>query len=70
MRANGRLLWLLAMVACQRHPWTAGASLVLAGGIPMAWKKPKIVEISLASEINSYASAEIAPAQIAPAKIS
>ena len=36
----------------------------------MAWKKPKIVEISLASEINSYASAEIAPAQITPAKIS
>jgi len=26
----------------------------------MAWKKPKIVEISLALEINSYACAEIA----------
>lgn len=25
----------------------------------MAWKKPKIVEISLALEINSYACAEI-----------
>ncbi|MGK7864144.1 pyrroloquinoline quinone precursor peptide PqqA [Falsiroseomonas sp. E2-1-a4] len=25
----------------------------------MAWKTPKIVEISLAMEINSYASAEI-----------
>jgi coenzyme PQQ precursor peptide PqqA len=29
-------------------------------GHPMAWKKPKIVEISLALEINSYACAEIA----------
>ncbi|MGK7869771.1 pyrroloquinoline quinone precursor peptide PqqA [Falsiroseomonas sp. E2-1-a20] len=26
----------------------------------MAWKTPKIVEISLAMEINSYACAEIA----------
>jgi coenzyme PQQ precursor peptide PqqA len=26
----------------------------------MAWKKPRIVEISLALEINSYACAEIA----------
>lgn len=25
----------------------------------MAWKKPKVVEISLALEINSYACAEI-----------
>ncbi|MBX9728178.1 MAG: pyrroloquinoline quinone precursor peptide PqqA [Sphingopyxis sp.] len=25
----------------------------------MSWKKPKVVEISLALEINSYASAEI-----------
>ncbi|PWS35299.1 pyrroloquinoline quinone precursor peptide PqqA [Falsiroseomonas bella] len=25
----------------------------------MSWKKPKIVEVSLALEINSYASAEI-----------
>jgi len=26
----------------------------------MAWKKPRIVEVSLALEINSYACAEIA----------
>jgi coenzyme PQQ precursor peptide PqqA len=26
---------------------------------PMAWKKPRIVEVSLALEINSYACAEI-----------
>jgi coenzyme PQQ precursor peptide PqqA len=25
----------------------------------MSWKKPKVVEVSLALEINSYASAEI-----------
>jgi len=25
----------------------------------MSWKKPKLVEVSLALEINSYASAEI-----------
>jgi coenzyme PQQ precursor peptide PqqA len=26
---------------------------------PMAWKKPRIVEVSLALEINAYACAEI-----------
>ncbi|WP_211870486.1 pyrroloquinoline quinone precursor peptide PqqA [Neoroseomonas terrae] len=31
----------------------------IGGGSFMAWKKPKIVEISLALEINSYACAEI-----------
>ncbi len=25
----------------------------------MSWKKPKVVEVSLALEINSYASAEL-----------
>ncbi|MCX7932635.1 MAG: pyrroloquinoline quinone precursor peptide PqqA [Rhodovarius sp.] len=29
------------------------------GGNTMAWKTPKIVEVSLALEINSYACAEI-----------
>jgi coenzyme PQQ precursor peptide PqqA len=32
----------------------------IGGEQSMAWKKPKIVEISLALEINSYACAEIA----------
>ncbi|WP_439598019.1 pyrroloquinoline quinone precursor peptide PqqA [Falsiroseomonas sp.] len=27
----------------------------------MAWTKPRIVEISLGCEINSYASAEVSP---------
>jgi coenzyme PQQ precursor peptide PqqA len=31
----------------------------ISGGIVMAWKKPRIVEVSLALEINSYACAEI-----------
>ncbi|MBX9701265.1 MAG: pyrroloquinoline quinone precursor peptide PqqA [Acetobacteraceae bacterium] len=26
---------------------------------PMAWKKPRIVEVSLALEINAYACAEV-----------
>ncbi|MCR0985167.1 pyrroloquinoline quinone precursor peptide PqqA [Roseomonas populi] len=29
------------------------------GGTDMAWKTPKIVEISVAMEINSYACAEV-----------
>ncbi|MBY0331091.1 MAG: pyrroloquinoline quinone precursor peptide PqqA [Acetobacteraceae bacterium] len=29
------------------------------GRTPMAWKKPRIVEVSLALEINAYACAEI-----------
>jgi coenzyme PQQ precursor peptide PqqA len=29
------------------------------GEPPMAWKKPRIVEVSLALEINAYACAEI-----------
>jgi coenzyme PQQ precursor peptide PqqA len=28
------------------------------GNIPMAWKTPKLVEIALGAEINSYACAE------------
>jgi coenzyme PQQ precursor peptide PqqA len=43
--------------------WAAGtASLVLVATRLediMAWKKPRIVEISLALEINGYACAEI-----------
>ncbi|WP_421993125.1 pyrroloquinoline quinone precursor peptide PqqA [Roseococcus sp.] len=30
-----------------------------SGEFVMAWKKPRIVEVSLALEINSYACAEI-----------
>jgi coenzyme PQQ precursor peptide PqqA len=52
----------------------AGASVILAlvlparrgprpthhrkGNMPMAWKSPKVVEIALGAEINSYACAE------------
>jgi coenzyme PQQ precursor peptide PqqA len=32
----------------------------MQGRCSMAWKTPKIVEISLAMEINSYACADIA----------
>jgi coenzyme PQQ precursor peptide PqqA len=31
----------------------------LAGGCAMAWKTPKIVEIALGAEINSYACADL-----------
>ena len=37
----------------------AGAGPVFAEDVTMTWKTPKIVEISLALEINSYACAEI-----------
>ena len=37
----------------------AGAGPAIAEDGTMAWKTPKIVEISLALEINSYACAEI-----------
>ena len=37
----------------------AGARPAHAGRDHMAWKAPKIVEVSLALEINSYACAEI-----------
>jgi coenzyme PQQ precursor peptide PqqA len=37
----------------------AGAPPVPLGGWNMTWKTPKIVEVSLALEINSYACAEI-----------
>jgi coenzyme PQQ precursor peptide PqqA len=30
----------------------------MPGGLPMSWKTPKIVEIALGAEINSYACAE------------
>ena len=38
---------------------TAGAKWQPKGGTSMAWKTPKIVEISVAMEINSYACAEV-----------
>jgi coenzyme PQQ precursor peptide PqqA len=38
---------------------SAGAGPVTLGGWNMNWKTPKIVEVSLALEINSYACAEI-----------
>jgi coenzyme PQQ precursor peptide PqqA len=31
----------------------------LLGGFNMAWKTPKVLEISIGMEINSYACAEI-----------
>jgi coenzyme PQQ precursor peptide PqqA len=31
----------------------------LAGGYVMAWKTPKIIEIALGAEINSYACADL-----------
>ncbi|MCS6892450.1 MAG: pyrroloquinoline quinone precursor peptide PqqA [Rhodovarius sp.] len=44
-----------------RHPLSGPAGMEPApvGGNTMAWKTPKIVEVSLALEINSYACAEI-----------
>lgn len=39
--------------------WAAGAGPVAAEERTMAWKTPKIVEVSLALEINGYACAEI-----------
>ena len=36
-----------------------GVGPVALGGLHMTWKTPKIVEVSLALEINSYACAEI-----------
>lgn len=37
----------------------SGIGPVALGGCNMTWKTPKIVEVSLALEINSYACAEI-----------
>jgi coenzyme PQQ precursor peptide PqqA len=31
----------------------------MAGDTAMAWKTPKIIEIALGAEINSYASADL-----------
>jgi coenzyme PQQ precursor peptide PqqA len=42
-----------------RHVQWVGDPPAPSGGIIMAWKKPRIVEVSLALEINSYACAEI-----------
>jgi coenzyme PQQ precursor peptide PqqA len=33
---------------------------MLTGGMNMAWKKPRITEVCLGLEINSYASADLA----------
>jgi coenzyme PQQ precursor peptide PqqA len=38
-------------------PWRRWAT--PTGGMSMAWKTPKIVEVSVAMEINSYACAEV-----------
>lgn len=43
-----------------RHVLRAGRPPApVTGAKPMAWKTPKITEVSLALEINSYACAEI-----------
>jgi coenzyme PQQ precursor peptide PqqA len=43
---------------CRRHGVALGIPPAL-GGHHMTWKTPKIIEVSLALEINSYACAEI-----------
>jgi coenzyme PQQ precursor peptide PqqA len=43
----------------RRHPPAGRQPAGPDGGTRMAWKTPKIVEISLALEINSYACAKI-----------
>jgi coenzyme PQQ precursor peptide PqqA len=47
----------VALTANRSTPIVLLQLLTLVGGLQMAWKTPKIVEIALGSEINSYASA-------------
>ena len=56
MRWPGRLAWALNS-ACTVA--TLGGSGRKPEESAMAWKKPRVVEVSLALEINAYACAEI-----------
>jgi coenzyme PQQ precursor peptide PqqA len=44
---------MVAPIACSTRPSIANRSMA------MAWKTPKIVEIALGAEINSYACADL-----------
>lgn len=62
LRASGRLCEQFGLISCTSFTMltSAGAKPVTPEENIMSWNKPKVVEVSLALEINSYVSAEIA----------
>jgi len=48
-RATRPILWKVVLVICATYSWRT----------PMQWKKPRVVEIAVGLEINSYACAAV-----------